>query len=91
MVLVGVGIGVLGYHYLADFRMGFDALLNAFMILTGMGQSDSFAPMPPNLRVALRLFSGIMVVGQGRTFQVPKRLLTSPAPANDHRLLRHWR
>jgi hypothetical protein len=43
-VLFGVSIGVLGYHYFAGFAW-IDALLNACIILAGMG---SVGQLPPD-------------------------------------------
>ena len=40
IILVSLAIGILGYHYF--FHLGFyDSLLNASMILTGMGPVDA--------------------------------------------------
>jgi len=36
LITISLGIGVLGYHYINDLGW-LDALLNASMILTGMG------------------------------------------------------
>jgi hypothetical protein len=38
-LIASLGIGVLGYHYLANFDW-YDSLLNASMILGGMGPMD---------------------------------------------------
>src|SRR5262249_31783734 len=39
LIIVSLGIGVLGYHYLNDLGW-LDSLVNASMILTGMGPVD---------------------------------------------------
>jgi hypothetical protein len=39
LILCSLGVGVLGYHYLAELSW-IDALVNASMILTGMGPVD---------------------------------------------------
>ncbi len=63
VITAGLGIGVLGYHYLAD--LGWvDSLLNASMILGGMGPVD-----PLHTRIAkvfasfYALFSGLVFIG----------------------------
>ncbi len=53
-------IGILGYHYIA--RLGWiDAVLNASMILTGMGPVDTMKDTPAKLFAsAYALFSGVV-------------------------------
>ncbi len=62
VVLVALLIGVLGYHYIA--RLGWiDALLNAAMILTGMGPVNPMNDVPSKLFASVyALFSGFVVL-----------------------------
>lgn len=59
----GLGIGVLGYHQLAHLSW-IDSLLNASMILGGMGPVD---PLPTNaakiFASCYALFSGLAFIG----------------------------
>jgi hypothetical protein len=63
LLMAGLGTGVLGYHYIAGFRW-VDSLLNASMILGGMGPVD---PLPGDaaklFASAYALFSGLAFVG----------------------------
>ncbi len=60
IVAVALGIGVLGYHYVARLAW-IDALLNASMILTGMGPVDTMKDTPSKLFAsAYALFSGVV-------------------------------
>ena len=63
IVAFGLGIGVLGYHWLAHLSW-IDSLLNASMILGGMGPIDS---LPNNAAKVFAsfyaLFSGLAFVG----------------------------
>jgi hypothetical protein len=62
MVLFGIGIGVLGYHYLAEFSW-IDSLLNACMILTGMGPVGKLPTDAAKLFAsAYALFSGLVFI-----------------------------
>ena len=64
-VLVGIalGIGVLGYHYLGGLPW-IDALLNASMILGGMGPVDPIRSHSGKLFAsAYALFSGLLFIG----------------------------
>ena len=63
VLLFGLGIGVLGYRWLA--QLGWiDSLLNASMILGGMGPVD---PLPTNaakiFASCYALFSGLAFIG----------------------------
>jgi hypothetical protein len=59
IVTASLGAGVLGYHELAGLRW-IDALLNAAMILTGMGPVDALTTTRGKLFAACyALFSGI--------------------------------
>jgi hypothetical protein len=63
VLVFGLGIGVLGYHWLAHLSW-VDSLLNASMILGGMGPID---PLPTNAAKIFAsfyaLFSGLAFVG----------------------------
>ncbi len=53
-------LGVLGYHYIARLAW-IDAVLNAAMILTGMGPVDTMKDTPSKLFAsAYALFSGVV-------------------------------
>lgn len=55
-----LGIGTLGYHFLADFGW-VDSLLNASMILTGMGPVGTLVTVRAKLFAsAYALFSGLV-------------------------------
>ena len=58
-----LGIGVLGYHYIADQEWSL-ALLNASMILSGMGPIGDIARVDARLFASVyALLSGLMLVG----------------------------
>jgi hypothetical protein len=63
VLVAGLGIGILGYHWLAHLSW-VDSLLNASMILGGMGPID---PLPTNTAKVFAscyaLFSGLAFVG----------------------------
>jgi len=62
MVAFGVAIGVLGYHFIAQFSW-IDALLNACMILTGMGPVGILPSDGAKLFASLyALFSGLVFI-----------------------------
>lgn len=65
LLLVGValGIGVLGYHFIARLRW-IDSLLNASMILGGMGPVDTLTTNQAKIFASCyALFSGLAFVG----------------------------
>ena len=65
LVLVGIalGVGVVGYHYLGDLPW-IDALLNASMILGGMGPVDLISSPAGKLFASFyALFSGLLFIG----------------------------
>ncbi len=79
LLLIGVslGLGVVGYRYFLDLPW-LDALLNASMILTGMGPVDKAESVAAKLFAsAYALFSGVaFVTGAGIGFApVAHRLL----------------
>jgi hypothetical protein len=63
VLVFGLGIGVLGYHWFAHLSW-VDSLLNASMILAGMGPVD---PLPSNAAKIFAsfyaLFSGLAFIG----------------------------
>jgi hypothetical protein len=62
LILVALGIGVAGYHWIAGFSP-IDALLDASMILTGMGPVGELHGTAAKLFAsAYALFSGIVFV-----------------------------
>ena len=62
LVAVALGIGTLGYHHFAGFGW-VDSLLNAAMILTGMGPVGTLTTRGAKLfATAYALFSGLVVL-----------------------------
>lgn len=63
VLIFGLGIGVLGYHLFAHLNW-IDSLLNASMILGGMGPVDPLSTNPAKIFASLyALFSGLAFVG----------------------------
>ena len=62
IILPSLGLGVLGYHFFG--RLGWiDALLNASMILTGMGPVDTMQSVGAKIFASCyALFSGIVFI-----------------------------
>jgi hypothetical protein len=82
ILLIGVslGVGVLGYHLLA--RLDWvDSLLNASMILTGMG------PVSPLPDTAAKLFASAYALFSGVIFIASVGVVVAPLA---HRLLHHF-
>ncbi len=79
VLLIGLalGIGVLGYHYIAGFSL-IDSLLNASMILTGMG------PVGVLPSTAAKLFASGYAIFSGLIFITVMGVVLSPLV---HRLL----
>lgn len=73
MVLIGVslGIGVAGYHYINELPW-LDALLNASMILKGMG------PVDPMKNDAAKLFASFYSIFSGVVFLSTVAVFLSP-------------
>jgi hypothetical protein len=73
IVIIGIslGIGVLGYHYLENLSW-LDALLNASMILGGMG------PVDPLRTDAGKLFASFYALFSGMVFLVAVGVLIAP-------------
>jgi hypothetical protein len=62
LLLLALGIGIAGYHWIAGFSL-IDALLNAAMILTGMGPVGELHGTTAKLFAsAYALFSGVVFV-----------------------------
>jgi hypothetical protein len=60
---VALGLGILGYHFIAGFRW-VDSLLNASMILAGMGPvGDLPSDTAKVFASAYALFSGLVFIG----------------------------
>ena len=63
LVIVGLGIGIAGYHWLADLSW-VDSLLNASMILGGMGPVDPLKTDAAKIFASFyALFSGLALIG----------------------------
>ena len=63
IVFVALGIGVLGYHFIAGFAW-VDSLLNASMILGGMGPVGELPSDTAKIFAsAYALFSGLVLIG----------------------------
>jgi ABC-type spermidine/putrescine transport system permease subunit II len=63
VVVVALGIGVLGYHWLGELGW-LDSLLNASMILGGMGPVDHIDTSAGKLFASFyALFSGVIFIG----------------------------
>ena len=77
LVVFALGIGTLGYHFIAELGW-IDAMLNAAMILTGMGPVDV---LPTN---AAKIFASLYALFSGVVFISMMGLLLSPVA---HRLL----
>jgi hypothetical protein len=80
IVASGLMVGVLGYRYIAKLEW-IDALLNASMILTGMGP---IAPMTDN---AAKLFASMYALFSGVVFLSGVGIVLSPL---FHRILHHF-
>ena len=62
IIIFALGLGVLGYHFLAGLPW-IDALLNAAMILTGMGPVDVLRSDVAKIFASLyALFSGVVFI-----------------------------
>lgn len=71
-VLIGaLGLGVLGYHQFAELAW-IDSLLNASMILTGMG------PVAPMTTTPAKLFASVYALFSGVVFLSSIGLLLAP-------------
>jgi lysylphosphatidylglycerol synthetase-like protein (DUF2156 family) len=81
-VIVGIAlaVGILGYHYIARLAW-IDALLNASMILTGMG------PVAAMTDDASKVFASIYALFSGVVFLSGVGIVLSPL---FHRVLHHF-
>ena len=77
VVSIALGIGVFGYHYIAHLAW-IDSLLNASMILGGMG------PVDPLQSSAAKLFASFYALFSGLAFIGIASLMIAPFA---HRLL----
>lgn len=80
IILFSLGIGILGYHYFEGLSW-IDALLNASMILGGMG------PVAPLNTTAGKLFASFYALFSGMVFLVAVGVLIAPV---FHRFLHHF-
>ncbi len=80
VVAASLAIGTVGYHYFADLPW-IDALLNASMILTGMG------PIDPMRTTIAKLFATAYALFSGVVFLTLVALILGPIA---HRLLHHF-
>lgn len=80
VVAVGLGIGVLGYHSLAGLGW-IDSLLNASMILGGMG------PVDPLHSSAAKIFASCYALFSGLAFIAIASLMVAPFA---HRVLHRF-
>jgi hypothetical protein len=76
----GLGIGVVGYHYFAELPW-LDALLNASMILSGMG------PVDPLHSPVAKLFASFYALFSGLAFIAVASVLVAPFV---HRILHRF-
>jgi hypothetical protein len=68
---LALGIGVVGYHYLGELKW-LDALLNASMILGGMGPVDPLhKPVAKLFASCYALFSGLAFIGVASLLVAP--------------------
>ncbi len=80
IILISLLIGILGYHILAG--MGWvDSLLNASMILGGMG------PVNPLNTSAAKIFASLYAIYSGVIFLLTLGIIMAPI---FHRLLHHF-
>ncbi len=79
LLVFSLGIGVLGYHFL-ELLPWLDALLNASMILGGMG------PVAPIVTTGGKIFASIYAIFSGVIFLVVAGVMIAPAA---HRILHH--
>src|SRR5713101_2917166 len=80
LIAVSLGLGMLGYHFVAGLSW-LDSLLNASMILTGMG------PVDPMRTVAAKLFASGYAIFSGVAFLTSVGVLLAPVV---HRFLHRF-
>jgi hypothetical protein len=71
IIVAGLGVGVLGYHWIAGLGW-IDALLNAAMILTGMGPVDRLET------TGAKVFASLYAIFSGSVFLTAMGLLIAP-------------
>jgi hypothetical protein len=79
-IFVALALGVFGYHHFAGLPW-MDSLLNASMILTGMG------PVDPMRTDAAKLFASLYAIFSGSVFLTAIAFMLAPV---FHRLLHHF-
>ena len=79
-ILLGLGIGVIGYHWVAGFSW-VDALVEASMILSGMG------PISPLPNISAKIFASTYALFSGLVFVLAMGIVLSPVV---YSLLRHF-
>jgi hypothetical protein len=79
IIAFALGMGVLGYHYVAEFTW-IDSLLNASMILSGMGPVGDFR------NDTGKVFASFYALFSGLAFITIAGIIVAPVA---HRLL-HW-
>ena len=77
LLLVSLGLGMLGYHFLEGFTW-IDSLLNASMILGGMGPVDTL------LTPGGKIFASLYAIFSGTIFLIGAGILVTPMA---HRLI----
>lgn len=81
IILVSLAIGILGYHFIIGLNW-IDSLLNASMLLGGMG------PIDTDLKTTgAKLFASFYAIFSGVVFLVAIGILTTPV---FHRFLHHF-
>jgi putative effector of murein hydrolase len=80
LIVVALGMGVVGYHYIGGLSW-IDSLLNASMILGGMG------PVDPLHSTAAKLFASFYALFSGLAFVGIASLMLAPFA---HRLLHRF-
>ena len=80
LLLFSLGIGVLGYHFFEGLPW-LDSLLNASMLLGGMG------PIAPLNTAAGKLFASFYALFAGMVFLVAVGVMVTPV---FHRILHHF-
>ena len=80
MILVSLALGVLGYHFFAGLNW-IDALVNASMLLGGMGPVDTLHTVPG------KLFAAFYALYSGVVFLIVAGVLFAPL---FHRALHHF-
>ena len=80
IIIISLGIGMVGYHYTAHLSW-LDSLLNASMILTGMGPVN-FLTTPP-----AKIFASFYALFSGIAFLTTIAVLIAPVL---HRFLHHF-